>query len=180
MQPAPEKYWQDLNVASAYLDFLGEQFGIKTLDDWLSIPQAAIPKIETITRVHGGLAPLLRKLYPHHQWKSQAELSANVTGKAGKGQIRLFDVTRSMFPSSNILLNYIHPKLTFKNTLIKMEFDVYVEDLKLAFEYEGEQHYHWTYLRGSPDSQRALDDEKQEACKREGITLIQIPYWWDK
>jgi len=29
-------------------------------------------------------------------------------------------------------------------------------------------------------STKDLDKEKQKLCKQNGITLIEIPYWWDK
>ncbi len=30
------------------------------------------------------------------------------------------------------------------------------------------------------DKIRDLDQRKQELCRADGITLITIPYWWDK
>ena len=47
----------------------------------------------------------------------------------------------------------------------------------MAFEYQGEQHYRWNTVFG--ESYRDKDKHKREACKRFGITLIEIPYWWD-
>lgn len=29
-------------------------------------------------------------------------------------------------------------------------------------------------------SQKEQDNEKRMACREKGITLIEIPYWWDK
>jgi len=29
-------------------------------------------------------------------------------------------------------------------------------------------------------TQQLRDQEKQKACLQSGITLIQIPYWWDR
>jgi len=61
----------------------------------------------------------------------------------------------------------------------KMELDGYCEELGLAFEYQGQQHYfpvHF-YHQSTSFEQRVDDDELKEAlCKRKGITLIKIPY----
>ena len=35
-------------------------------------------------------------------------------------------------------------------------------------------------MRGSPEAQQQRDEEKREACKQRNITLIEVPYWWDR
>ena len=45
-----------------------------------------------------------------------------------------------------------------------MELDAYVPDLKLAFEYQGEQHYKDIHTFGQQGNQAARDDEKKELC----------------
>lgn len=59
------------------------------------------------------------------------------------------------------------------------ELDVYLPRLKLAFEYQGEQHYVDIHTLGSKWHQKQRDQDKKEACKKHEITLIEIPYWWD-
>lgn len=48
-----------------------------------------------------------------------------------------------------------------------MELDIYIEDLKLAFEYQGEQHYRPKYnMGGNFEAQKTRDQEKKEACEQ--------------
>lgn len=58
----------------------------------------------------------------------------------------------------------------------QMELDGFNEDLKLAFEYQGYQHYkadHW----GTDLEQRIKDDNlKQVICAAKGVTLLQITH----
>ncbi len=61
-----------------------------------------------------------------------------------------------------------------------MELDIFLPKEKLAFEYQGEHHYRDIYSMGSNWQQRQRDEEKQVACKKQKITLIEVPYWWDK
>ena len=71
-----------------------------------------------------------------------------------------------------------------------MEFDVYLPELSLGLEYQGEQHFtpiHWII---DISAQLQRDQEKQHACKqvkpsnlklnlKAGITLVEVPYWWN-
>ena len=64
-----------------------------------------------------------------------------------------------------------------------MELDGYNEKLRLAFEYQGEQHYkeHHFFHKRSSLEQRILDDVlKKELCKRHEIILIEVPYTANK
>lgn len=61
-----------------------------------------------------------------------------------------------------------------------MELDGYSEQLNLAFEYQGQQHYHFfKFFHGTKAKflQRQKDDElKIELCLKRGVRLIEIPY----
>jgi hypothetical protein len=61
-----------------------------------------------------------------------------------------------------------------------MQFDVYVPALSLGFEYQGEQHYNWHFFYGSSKDLSQRDQDKRTAARQAGITLIEIPYWWDQ
>lgn len=64
--------------------------------------------------------------------------------------------------------------------LNKLELDGYDHDLKLAFEYQGIQHFkyvpHFHREDGRFESQLARDAYKRECCTRMGINLLEIPY----
>jgi hypothetical protein len=63
----------------------------------------------------------------------------------------------------------------------KMHLDGYNEELKLAFEYNGEQHYKYTKFFHKNyqnfQDQQIRDEQKKIACEAEGITLIIVPYY---
>ena len=61
-----------------------------------------------------------------------------------------------------------------------MELDIFIPQLRLAFEYQGEHHYYDIYALGNKWSQKERDGEKRAACMERGITLVEIPYWWDR
>lgn len=64
-----------------------------------------------------------------------------------------------------------------------LELDMYCEDMKVAFEYNGVQHYHFIpggffHPNGEADfiKQQKRDRFKAKRCKEHGITLFVIPY----
>jgi len=60
-----------------------------------------------------------------------------------------------------------------------MELDVFIPSLYLAFEYQGQQHFKHIYIFGPQEKYNQRDAEKRIACESKGITLLEIPYWWD-
>lgn len=61
----------------------------------------------------------------------------------------------------------------------KLQFDVFVLEYSLALEYQGEQHYNDEFNIGPQWIYQERDIQKHLACTQKGITLIEIPYWWD-
>lgn len=61
-----------------------------------------------------------------------------------------------------------------------LELDCYCEDLKLAVEYNGSQHYMWpNYTNQSHENfikQRRRDQLKVDLCDLNGVYLISVPY----
>jgi len=62
----------------------------------------------------------------------------------------------------------------------KLELDCYNEELKIAVEYNGEQHYNWPNFTNQTHTQFInqvrRDELKMELCDRNGIYLIVVPY----
>ena len=61
-----------------------------------------------------------------------------------------------------------------------MELDVYFPSLSLAFEYNGAQHFHNSVFFGACNKQKVRDKHKSVQCRKKKITLIIVPYWWDR
>ncbi len=52
--------------------------------------------------------------------------------------------------------------------------------LALAFEYNGEQHYQYVSVYTDLDIVQQRDRTKELICINNGITLIVVPFWWDR
>jgi hypothetical protein len=61
-----------------------------------------------------------------------------------------------------------------------LELDLYCEELKIAVEYNGRQHYEYTpHFHTSPldlHDQMQRDQLKLKLCRKHGIKLIVVPY----
>lgn len=69
----------------------------------------------------------------------------------------------------------IHPKW-----LDRKELDGYNESLHLGFEYNGQQHYHFSphyHRRDALLTVQKRDRTKYRLCKKNNVVLITIPYW---
>jgi hypothetical protein len=101
-----------------------------------------------------------------------------------------------LFPGSNITYNTKVPSeniiLAPEDKLSIWEFDVsfvtsfsllilkiFLPHLSLAIEYQGVQHY-ISNLFGSYAIRQRRDQAKLKFASQLGITLISIPFWWDK
>jgi len=82
--------------------------------------------------------------------------------------------------NEDIIEDYLHPDLYYEQTNRNMQFDIFVPQLNLAFEYQGPSHFaHHNYKMFVPSRTRTqvLDVEKEKLCKERGIKLLKIPYW---
>ena len=174
---------------------------MKRVEDWLYISRDQLEQTGAATLLDrvGGFRALLERYFP--------EIS-KVLSTSAKRPRKTLQFLRGMvtqiFPkNATVHTDYSHPKLLFASTNREMEFDIFVsidnnnqhstelnstskEDFTsskktfVALEYQGEQHYMWHYLYGSPEVQKSRDREKLEICKQAGIHLIQVPFWWDR
>ena len=107
------------------------------------------------------------------------DIPSKRTKSESKGEIECKRVAEKIFnrPFKKIRPDFLKSELTGKN----LELDVYNEDLKLAIEYNGQQHYQYSkffHKNGEIDFQKQLqrDKFKEQKCKEHGIRLISVPY----
>jgi hypothetical protein len=172
------------------IKYLAKQLHIIDLEDWYRVSLAQINQFQKHMPVFGthSLERLLVETYPEHCWhltkfQFKAEKAAQRWLKVIVG--RLFPHSGRYFESVNnfrieLHENYRHERLRFARTESPMELDIFLPSERLAFEYHGEQHYHDIKVFGNHWDRMQRDKEKRSACSEEGITLIEVPYWWDK
>ena len=92
-----------------------------------------------------------------------------------KVKLAVLNLTREKFVS--VRPNWLKNPVTNRN----LELDLFNENLNLAFEIQGIQHYKFStyfYKTYSDFKYQQLKDEyKKLLCKNNDITLVEIPYW---
>ena len=122
--------------------------------------------------------PMMREATVEHRkavrskMKEEAKQSLGIrTGS--KGENDLYQEVCRAYPGEDIIRNW-HP-----DWLEGLELDVYLPGRKLAFEYQGEQHYrpvaHW----GGEENlaaQKERDEKKRRLCQENGVRLVEVPH----
>jgi hypothetical protein len=116
-----------------------------------------------------SLQDALKSVYPEYDWTVIINMS--------NAQKYIWHELRKIFGAGGVLANYRHPKLLYPGTLSSMELDIYIPSLQIAVEYNGEQHYYDNGYHQKHNSHR--DEVKKAVCQSLGITLLQVPYWWN-
>lgn len=159
------------------MDHLANKLRIKELDDWYRVSQSQMRAFGGLSVVnkHGGLMEVVTKLYPDHQW----DMMRFVRHGRRASQRWLRVAVSELFPEETVLEDHSSPSLVFSETNEPIELDVYIPSLKLALEYQGIQHYRDIHFFGPSLVYKKRDAEKRRACMSAGITLIEVPYWWN-
>ncbi len=171
----PSGWWEDESNAIQYIEWLTDQIDdIDQLRD-LTLQQLNQLGAQSLIEHCGGISSFLNKYFPN-----VTRSNSNTGTTISKIQTALYNAVRTLFADTKVEINYRHPDLLFSQSKQRMQLDIFIPELLLALEYQGPQHYSWHYLYGSDKLQRKRDQEKKEACLRDNIQLIIIPYWWDQ
>jgi hypothetical protein len=83
--------------------------------------------------------------------------------KLPKRESALFQVLKRYFGNMDIYQRYRHPDIMYSLQKKGIELDIFLPRFALAFEYQGEYHYHLHhYFGSSPKRQYARDKEKKD------------------
>lgn len=171
----PIRFWKDPEICRKWVKYLEDILDIKDLSDWKHVSRMTMEKYhgDRPLKKYGGKLAILAMVYPEHQFQST---------KLNATQKHLFDIVEKYFHGQKVLMEARPKELKFQGSKWPLQLDIYLPDLRLAFEYQGEQHFrvNQMYKRQQLDVQQQKDEEKRKICKENNITLIEVPYWWNR
>lgn len=97
----------------------------------------------------------------------------NEDSEGSVGENLLYQIVCQIFPAQ-LVIRHHRPAW-----LLGLELDIYLPALNLAFEYQGQQHFHSIKAWGGEKALKNIqerDARKAEICKQVGAKLIQISY----
>ena len=172
-------FWDNNENIQLFLNKLKQKYNICSPDDW-----KRISKTQVYSSGGGGFISKcilnqenrneLEKKFPEIQYLSQ---KSKLVGRSS--QRWLFLQVQKLFPNEEIVEDYFHSEISRENGF-SVQFDIFLINRNIAIEYHGKQHYEDIPTGFGPlEMYKTRDVEKQKICKRFGIDLIIIPYWWD-
>ncbi len=103
----------------------------------------------------------------------RAELGVSKIGEQWIGETTLFYLVRHMFAGEKVVRH------AFPSWVEGLELDIFLPESRIAFEYQGQQHYKPVRAWGGQAAFEALrerDRRKYEICRREGVRLVYVSY----
>jgi len=174
----PQNYWNDIANVKEFIEKLRDSYHIQQDEDWyrISIKQIQQAGGTALIAKYNSLCDILKAVYPDKKWDKK-----NFQRRHKRSAQRwMFLQVQKAFPDCEVVEEYLHEELSRKSGRA-IELDVFVPARQIAFEYQGEHHFHDSPALGSGfiELHQQRDTEKLELCKGQGITLVVVPYWWD-
>lgn len=191
----PQRFYKNEENVKRVLGELARELKVEKFEDWYGVSHSQIAALGYISILHEcrgcasifflineGIFELLSKFYPEFNWEK-------TRFRFYKSQQFLYQALSDLFPKAEVFMNYPHPDIRFENGN-RVELDIFVPAFSIAFEYQGEvflcvyscnlqRHFFDNTLHGVTSETKLRDSEKAKLCAQHGITLIQIPYWWN-
>jgi len=114
-----------------------------------------------------------RRLANVYENITRVEFGFRKIGEAWVSESMLFNIVSRLFPDEPLIRHH-RP-----DWLEGLELDIYVPSRGLAFEYQGQQHFHPIRAWGGPKALEAMqvrDARKRQICEQSNCDLIAIDY----
>jgi len=154
--------------------YLSHAVKIKELRDWYRVSVSQIERWvgKSFVQSTKRLGEFLARLYPSHPWDE----SKFVDFTKKSQQYELLSKLKSYFSTKSeddIVENY---KTSWLSTS-KIELDIFIPSLAVAYEYQGEQHFGENAALLNLSLYRRCDLVKERFCSHLGISLLDVSFW---
>eukprot|EP01124_Arcella_intermedia_P023593 TRINITY_DN3774_c0_g1_i1.p1 TRINITY_DN3774_c0_g1~~TRINITY_DN3774_c0_g1_i1.p1 ORF type:complete len:364 (+),score=65.72 TRINITY_DN3774_c0_g1_i1:160-1251(+) len=180
--PRPKGRWTNPLQMAAFFGRASQLLGVREPMEWYRVSCSQVGECGGggLYGVFGNLGKALQWVYPEWTWERE-RFSESRKKKSSQRWLRV--TLQKLLPLETLIVeDYLHPDLLWDtNTGQKMELDIWVPSYNLALEYQGEQHYHeFSIFNKSLALYIERDKKKKKSCEEKSITLVTVPYWWDR
>jgi hypothetical protein len=171
-----EKF-RNISDRRAAIEALAVHLNIVSFEQWYDVMQSDFTSFglqSLVNRYYDfSYAKALVSLFPEFPWRVE------LFDKRSKSQQRLAQILEQLFPGKELIYNYKAQNFRFSDSNRAMEIDIFLPELNLAVEYQGEQHFmpisYWGGEATFAQIQKR-DAEKRIAITASDLTYIEIPY----
>ena len=177
-------YLENKTYRDLFFEKLKQKYNLKTPNDWKRLSKSQI--------ISQGGNWLFKDNIDHSDIQIKFESSDHENSKflplndLFSSEIRkrssqrwLFLQVQKLFPGEEIVEDYFHSELS-RDSGFAVQFDIFIIQREIAIEYHGQQHYEdMPSAFSSLELYKNRDIEKEKLCKKHGIRMVVIPYWWD-
>ena len=178
-------HWNNEENRNQFIENLKQKFNLKTPQDWKRLSKRQI-FLQGGSWLYYKDKEYLKKINIFFDNSNSEQISYSLQEllysknlSKRSSQRWLFLQVQKLFPGEEIVEDYFHPELS-RESGFSVQFDIFLTQKKLAFEYHGQQHYEDLPTTFVPlEMHQNRDIEKKSLCMKYGIKLIIIPYWWN-
>jgi hypothetical protein len=130
----PRRYWNSETNVRNFLHNFSSERKIQNNKDWSLIRMSDFASSRggyQVVRQNGGLNKLLKKFIPGYIPLNNCKGLSKL-----KTQSYLYKMLNTIFPNQNMIMNFRHTELEFQKSERKMELDIFIPFLAIAFEYQ--------------------------------------------
>ena len=184
-QPKSSEFWQDESNRDQFFEKLRHKYNLKNPNDWKRLSKSQIisqggnwlfKRNKNLSNIQIKFESSDNKNIP--EYLPLNELISETLGKRSS-QRYLFLQVQKLFPREEIVEDYFHSEIS-RISGCNVQFDIFMIQRNIAIEYHGRHHYEdIPQAFSNLETYKNRDIEKEKLCKKHGIQLIVIPYWWD-
>jgi len=160
---------RDPTVIKEALQHVEKELKLSNPEDWYQVTELKLKELGVLSILLplGGLPQALRQYIPDFTWEDERFAGARLSGLKSLGVC-----LKALFPKDEVVPNF--------NISPGFAVSYYIPTLKLAFDYQSYRSYELEGSIGHPEVVFKEPKGLRDEAKRCGITLIFIPFWWDR
>lgn len=176
---SPRGLWQHKERQIEYLNWMSKTLGLVGYQDWYDVTSQDFEAnygVSLLGLYSGSVSECVMSILDQHPWEKILFYKNEF-----KRERRLFGIISCGLPEFTVHFRYKHPEISHRLSKRPMEFDVFVEELSLGIEYQGQQHYEPVERFDGKDKAKAIESFQHRLLldqeKRKQAQKLQLNFW---
>jgi len=140
----PRGFWDSAENKRKFIEKIRRDFDIKSSEEWSRISREQIFKFRGagVLSKTGNLRGVLRDVFPNQEWRDEKFMRRNKKARQRWLTLKISEI----FENFEVIEDFKNTEIS-KKAGLSVEIDIFIPELKLGFEYQGEHHFEETQGR---------------------------------